>query len=223
MTSVLQLPEPSDTLRYRIQAQKALPQDDVRVTVPITALVPTRDHDQAGLQVRIREALSAFIAAEWVFSRIERGGEAVGYERVQLSASARVKSAENYDLAERARRASREGLTLGAPRVDHSLSSEKVDEVVRALRLHILQRIQAHIEEFDQATGRAWRLGDVAFGLEDLDERAAVRTSKGAYRDIEDVLGALDEGGPALAGAERIKLVATVTLRADPPDHWAAG
>lgn len=88
MTAILQLPEAADTLRYRIQVQKALPHDDVRVTVPVTALVHTKDHDQAALQRLIREALDAFISADWVFSRIERGGDAVGYERVQLTATA---------------------------------------------------------------------------------------------------------------------------------------
>ncbi len=216
MTSILQLPDSADTLRYRVQVQKALPQDDVRMTVPVTALVHTRDHDQAALRQSIREALSAFVPAEWGFSRIDRGGDAVGYERVQLTATARVKAGENFDLAERARRASREGLTLGQPRVDYALSPEKVDEVVRALRIEVLQRVQAHIAEFDRATGRAWRIGDIAFGLDDAGEFAAQRTSKGAYRDAEDVLLALGEAGVAagLSGAERIKLVATVTLKA---------
>lgn len=221
MTAIFQLPDTADTLRYRIQAQKALPQDDVRITVPVTALVHTRDSNQSALRETIREALNVFVLAEWAFSRIERGGDAVGYERVQLTAAARVKSSENYDLAERARRASREGLTLGQPRVDHSLSPEKVDEVVRALRIHILRQVQTHIVEFDEATGRPWRIGEISFGLEDAEAYAAQRTAKGAYRDIEDVLGALDEGGGGLAGAERIKLVATVTLRAAPPDPWA--
>ena len=36
MTAILQLPDTADTLRYRIQAQKALPQDDVRITMPVT-------------------------------------------------------------------------------------------------------------------------------------------------------------------------------------------
>jgi len=217
MSTTLQLPDFADTLRYRILVQRALPQDDVRLTVPVTALVHTRDHDQAALRKSIRDALNAFVAAEWTFSHIERGGDAVGYERVQLTATARVGSSENYDLAERARRAGREGLTLGQPRVDYALSPEKVDEVVRTLRLEALERVQAHIAEYDAITGRAWRIGDIACGVEDA-QLSAVRSSKGAYRDSEDALLALENASSSgLSGAERIRVVVTVTLRAAPP------
>lgn len=100
-------------------------------------------------------------------SRIERGGDAVGYERVQLTATARVLSGENYDLAERARRAGREGLTLGQPRVECALAPERVDDVVGQLRTEVLRKVQDHIAQFDKETGRTWRIGDIAFGTYD--------------------------------------------------------
>lgn len=109
-------------------------------------------------------ALNAFVPADWAFSRIERGGDAIGYERIRLSASARVKSEENRDLTERARRANREGLTLGVP-----------------------------------------------------------RTGKGAYRDDNDPLRLFDEPSTVqgFSGMGRIKLLATVTLRATPDQGLA--
>jgi len=218
MTTIVELPDHADTLRYRIQVQRALPQDDIRITVPVTALVHTRDNDPAALQQSIRAALNVFVPAEWMFSRIERGGDAVGYERIQLSATTRVKSGENYDLAERARRSSREGLTLGLPRVDYALSPDKIDEVVGALRTDILRRVGTHIDHFGKETGRTWRIGDIAFGFDDVAEYGTARTGKGAYRDIDNLPSSPDEQGPTggLAGAERIKLVASVTLRATP-------
>lgn len=33
MAARIELPDPADTLRYRIQAQKALPQEDIRITL----------------------------------------------------------------------------------------------------------------------------------------------------------------------------------------------
>lgn len=220
--TIIEIPDAADTLRYRIQVQKALPQDDIRLTVPVTALVHSRDNDPAALQQSIRTALNSFVPAEWRFSRIERGGDAVGYERIQLSASARVRPAENYDLSERARRASREGLTLGPPRVDYALSPERIEEVIASLRMDVLRRVGEHIEQFDRQTGRTWRIGDIVFGVSDFAEAGAIRTGKGAYRDADDPMLALEdlEPPPGLTGSERIKLVAMVTVRAS-PQLWA--
>lgn len=215
MTTTFELPE-ADTLRYRIQVQKALPQEDIRITVPVTALIQSRDNDPSTLQQTIRTALTSFVSAEWTFSRFERGGEAVGYERVQMFASARVNAKENYDLTERARRASREGLTLGSPRVDYALSADRIDEVVGALRLEVLRRVREHQVQFENETGRAWRIGDIAFGVGDLGETSGERTRKGVYRDPDDPLSADFDSPSGLTGSERIKLVAAVTLRASP-------
>lgn len=109
---------------------------------------------------------------------------------------------------------------LGVPRVDYALSSEKMDEAIGALRLEILQRVQVQIVDFGKATGRTWRIGDIAFGTDDPGHYDEARTGKGAYRDDNDLLRSLDESGSVqgLSSMERIKLLANVTLRA-PPDH----
>lgn len=203
-----------DTLRYRLQTRRTLQQDEVRISVNVKALIPTRDHDQTALERRIHDALGAFISTRWLLSRIERAGDAAGYERVQLVAIARVKAAENHNLAERARLASHEGLSLENPRVDYGLSIDEVDRLVTEMRYDIIRQVNQQIEGFKQETGREWRLGDIEFGVERMADRAR-RTGKGAYRDVEDLLGSIDpeydEG--SLSGSERITLVAGVTLR----------
>lgn len=216
--TIIQVQDVSDTLRYRIQVQRTLPQDDIRLTVPVTALVHSRDNESSALQQTILTALNGFVPAEWTFSRFERDGDTVGYERIRLFASARVKPVENYNLAERARRASREGLTLGPPRVDYALSPERIDEVVTALRLDVLRRVAADITQFDKQTGRSWRIGDIAFGVGDPAEYGSARTGKGAYRDPDNPMFGLEDLEPqsGLTGSERIKLVAMVTLRSSP-------
>lgn len=214
MSLVLDQPHLVDTLRYRLQVQKSLPQDTVRIAVVVLAMVRSADRDAAALELRIREALGAFIAADWMLTRIERTAEAAGYERVQLVALTRVPAASNYDLDERARRASREGLRLGPCRVDYGLSTEKVNEVVEELRIEILRLVRMQLPRIAAETGRDWRIGDVEFGASDA--RAA--TSKGAFRDTSDVgqlLESLDgEDLRGLQGAERISLIANVTLKA---------
>ncbi|MGH8618015.1 MAG: hypothetical protein ACREUW_10015 [Burkholderiales bacterium] len=203
-------PHLTDTLRFRVQVEKSLPQETVRVGVRVLAIVRGSERDNAAIEARIREALRAFIDAPWALSRIARSAEAAGYERVQLRATTRVSAAENHNLAERANAASREGLKLDEPGVSYGLSSDKIGEVVDELRLAALARVQTQVEAINRQTGRAWRIGDVLFGTG--DPRA---TSKGAYRDdnIDQLLEAMEDDTPVLHGAERVVLLAAVTLK----------
>ncbi len=102
MPLVLDHPHLTDTLRYRVLARKVLPQGDVKMAVPVIALVQAGDRDQAALEKRIREALESVVAAKWGFSHIVREADATGYERVRLVAMARVGAAENWNLVSRA-------------------------------------------------------------------------------------------------------------------------
>lgn len=213
-TVVLDQPHLTDTLRFRVQVEKSLPQETVRIGVRVLAIVRGSDRDAAALESRVREALGQFIAASWALSRIERSAEAAGYERVELRATTRVSAAENHNLEERANAASREGLKLDSPAVSYSLSSEKIGEVVDELRLAALARVQTQVEAINRQTGRAWRIGDVLFGTGDY--RA---TSKGAYRDdsIGQLLDSMEDDPPALQAAERVVLLAAVTLKSEAP------
>jgi hypothetical protein len=206
--------EPSlvDTLRFRVQVEKSLAQETVRIGVRVIAIVRGSDRDSVAIEGRVRDALGQFIAVPWALSRIERSAEAAGYERVQLRATTRVPAAENHNLEERANAASREGLKLHSPEVSYGLSSDKIGEVVDELRLAALARVQTQVEKINRQTGRAWRIGDVLFGATD-SYRA---TSKGAYRDdnIGHILDAQDDEAPVLQGAERVVLLAAVTLKA---------
>ena len=214
MDKFAELLRPEDSLRFKLFAQKAIVQEDARITVDVHALVSTSQNDRATLEQKIRSALGAFISAEWSFSTIRRGGEAVGYERVTLNASSRVAIAEIYNLDERARQASTEGLSLREPRVSYALTSQRVNETVEELRRRIVEDAKRQIMEFDQLTGRNWRIGEITFGI--CDNRSEVRSGKGAYRVSDDAIADLfseaDDAG--MTSAERISLVAEVTLRA---------
>lgn len=205
-----------DTLRYRAHAQIILAQEDIRVLVSITALVSDRETDQTLIHQRIHTALREFIGADWLLSRIQREGETAGFERIQLQASARVSPDENHRLEERARRASREGLTLASPQVDYSLPARRINETVQKLREQILQDVQHHSERFREVTGRDWRLGDVEFGVETGSWSEERRSGKGAYRSDEAKFLSRDndeDEAAILTGAERITLIANVTLK----------
>jgi hypothetical protein len=213
ITSIAELIRPDDTLRFKLFAQKVIVQEDARITVEVHALVSTAQNDRKSLEQKIRSALNSLISAEWAFSTIQRGGEAVGYERVTLNASTRVAISEVYNLEERARQASTEGLSLREPKINYSIPSQRVSETVQELRRQIVEDAKQQIADFDQMTGRTWRIGDIAFGL--WDNRGEYRTGKGAYRASDDAIADLfsetDDAG--MTSAERISLVADVTLR----------
>ena len=100
------------------------------------------------------------------------------------------------------------------PRVSYALTSQRVNETVEELRRRIVEDAKRQIMEFDQLTGRNWRIGEITFGI--CDNRSEVRSGKGAYRVSDDAIADLfseaDDAG--MTSAERISLVAEVTLRA---------
>lgn len=221
MDLVIDQPHLVDTLRFRLQASRSVSQGDVRLTVPVTALVQAADRDQRLIEKRIHEALAEFVKAPWTFSRIIRQGEAMGFERVTLRASARVPAAENWDLAERARKASREGLALAPPEISYALSPDKVGEVVDALRLGLLREATEQARKMSEATTRRWRVGDIEFGTPGLQTDGSHRSGKGAYRDLEEIGELLADVEPqALLSGERITMIAAVTLKADTGWQW---
>ena len=201
----------TQTLRFRTVAHKNVPRDSVRVNCAVAALVSAVDRDHAALLRRINAMLHHFIPVEWQLASPNRQADSSGYERVTLEANARAPLAENYNLSERARRVSSEGLTILDPDVDHRLPAARVASAVQALRLEILEDAFRQAREFSTADGITWQLGDIEFGVGTLDP--GVRNSKGAYRDeLRDVDG---DQAPEPA-AERIRLVAAVVLKAVP-------
>jgi hypothetical protein len=206
-----------DTLKFRLHAQQIVSQDDARITVEVHALVSTAQPEGEPLEQRIRAALNAFIRSDWSFSSIRRVGDAVGFERVALYAATRAPISEIHNLEERARNASREGLSLKSPKVNHGIPVHRVNETVAALRAQIVEDVKREIVSLTQRTERTWRLGEIVFGTGDI--RSEYRTGKGAYRSADEEMADLLSGAdddPRMNSAERISLVADITLRSRP-------
>lgn len=198
-----------DTLNFRLHTVRIEVQDTAQIRVPVTALVQGDTKDPAVLDANIRQALQRLMAADWVFSAIRREGEAVGYERVSLTATARVTLGEIYNLKERARQASNEGLELGNPDVNYKLPTSRVTQANEAMRLKLLQDVVEKLPTFETATGRVWRIGRIEFGVRDAVDEEQPRFSKGGYRAASEESLDLEEG---LTGGERFSLLADVTL-----------
>src|SRR5687767_2546026 len=121
VTTVIDTDAIVDTLRFRVVAASVVPRRDVRVSVTVHALVSAADNNREQLEMRVRETLSRFIAAQWSVVSTERTKDTSGYERVTLFTSARVPLEEDHNLFERARQAGREGLSITNPMVDYKL------------------------------------------------------------------------------------------------------
>ena len=198
---------PFDELRYRLVAERTVAVEDARVGVTVSALVARREAEPARLRERILGVLTRFIAAEWSVALTRRAADPAGYERVAVRAYARVPATEVFNLDARARAAGVEGVALSQIGVDYTLPPERVSAIVHELRGELLAQVQDHIADYEARTGRAWRIGCVDFGVDDA--AAHRRTAKGAALDVGEDGGT----GAEAAGAERVKLVAEVTLR----------
>jgi hypothetical protein len=206
-----------DTLRYRVQVQRTLTQEDVRLSIDVTALVSTAGNDRQELDHRIRMTLRRFIDADWKYSTVKRIGDSVGYERVTLRANARLPIEEVWNLDERARAASRAGLTLSNPKADYSLPASRISDELQHLRLEAIKEVRAQLPEFERTTGRSWRIGAIHFGVADDSYRA--QSAKGGYRSAG--LGELEDEETGLGGSERITLIAEVVLKSAPESSVA--
>ena len=198
-----------DTLRFRLTASRVLPRSTVRVTVQVHTLVSSGDQDHDALVARVRTALERFIAAAWTVSGVIRRADETGFERVELTASALVPVRENYNLQERARRASVEGLAISDPSVDARLPGDVIADATLTLQEHVIELVQRRIERFEQVTRRTWRIGDIQFGI---DHEGYEVSPKGARRETALLDGASDD---LLTTSERLMLVAQVTLKSN--------
>ena len=167
-------------MSFRLLVERSVPQEDIKVSVPVTVLLSKGDDDAARLAVSLRDALSRFIKADWTLANIQRGVEATGFERLTLTAHARVGVDENRNLHDRVLAASRPGLMMSSPTVSYALQAKKVGSILEGLRLEALGEISRQLPDICAATGRNWRIGHVQFGEDPMaDYRLG---AKGARR-----------------------------------------
>lgn len=209
MNSQLQVVANDDTIQYKVYVSKAVPIAAVNVTAEIEALVNSRESNES-LNTRVFAALNDFIPVPWEIAAQERYSATPGYERVRIRALSKVGLDQHNSLTERARAANREGLEFGNIRVDRTLPSAQVNQIMKDLWFDAVSKVTEHIRDFNKASERNWRIGNITLGIP--DNGAGHRLSKGGYREeVDGMLGELIESG--LDGAEKISLIANVTLK----------
>lgn len=204
-----------DTLRYQIQAQRTLAQEKPKLTVTVTALVSNKDSNHLKIEKRVSAALNQFVKADWTFSHLHRLADPAGYERVLMKASARIKASDNYNLDERSRAASTEGLSITRAEVDYTFSPQQVAETLKELRLEILAEATKQASAFSKQSRRAWRVGDISYGAAGEEHRNpyASRLGLSSGRHASSANRENDEED-GLTESEKIELVGTITLKA---------
>lgn len=200
-----------DTLRLRLTAERLVKRTSIAVMVEIVALISTQDRDTAALETKVRAALKCFIDAHWHTASSERTRDDSGFERVKLVGYARVPRDENVNLVERARLASSEGLAIQNPGVDYKVASSVLVAETEKLHGDLIRQTQARITEFNELTGRQWRIGNIQFGVNNRDE--AEYSTKLARREAARF--GSDEHDVLLT-SERISMIAEVELRSVP-------
>ena len=202
------------TLRYRTKAQKGVRRETVRIAVDVISLVSSGHADTSTIEQRVHAALNVFVRADWLLSSPLRSSDTAGYERVTFTATARVPHGENYNLAERARQASAEGLSLQQPEASYVIPAGVINQAVQDLRLEILTEAQKQAEQFATRSGQKWDIADIAYGVHAED--FGHRSGKGAYRsELDDLIDNMDGGqNEKDASAERVRVFADIVLRA---------
>lgn len=213
--ATVNLPQ-DDALRYKVYVSRAVPRADITISVVITLLVPSSENTPEQINQRVNAALNDFISGDWQFVGTSRSAVTPGYEKVAINAVAKVPADDYRNLQERARKAARDGLEFGQVNVKRALPEEQVNQVVTELWFETVALVDGHIAEFAKRSNRHWRIGEIVFGVPASGKRHSEQLGKGAYReDLDEVLGKLIESG--LAGAEKISLIADVTLRSARP------
>lgn len=198
-----------DVMSFQLRASKVVINKTVKIAVQIVALSPD-DSAESQLRADIKAALAAFIPdAEWQISGIHRSTDDSGYERVNLTATARVDEKENYNLETRAKKVSKTGLQLTDVTADTTVPQNDLEAAERELRATILTDALAEAKAVSDATGLDYRIKSINYqnGGDPAMRKMAATSNVTAYGSG---FGGDDEEG--LSNAQKVTLSAQIQL-----------
>jgi hypothetical protein len=205
-----------DTVSFQLQAATIVVNDTVRITVTVSASANSKTSETT-LRSDIKEALNHLIPnADWAFGAMIRNIDKSGLELVQINATTRVNEKENYKLADRARSASREGLSLAEPVVDNSVPGPKIEAAESELRRNIIEKVKAEIEVLYELTGVKYRIGAISFsGIAQMPKTGNIAPFQMAayYTGTSGAASSSEEPEEGLSNSQRVSLSADIELR----------
>lgn len=153
-------------------------------------------------------------SAEWRIVSFSKLGDDAGFERWHLVAEARVAEAALSDLAGKAKQATRPGRALSIGSIEYMPTLAEREAVIDRLRAQVYARAAREIAALEQAfLGRKFRIRLIDFTP--VFQPPPQRMSAAMAPTLAAEAKAADGGG--LAGAEKARLTARVTLVATAP------
>lgn len=205
-----------DSLNISLTAEETIVNETVKLIATITAQV-TPDEPPEALPNRVREMMNKVVdtskfESKWHFSNMNRSKDDTGYERVTLTASARVPEGENYNLDDRAERASQRGLVINDIEADTSTPAYLIEATVSKLRVQIAEKAKKECDALSAALGRQYRIHSINFNGADYGGAKALRasSSNAMAATMSYGSGASDDG--TLGNAQKVSLSASVSL-----------
>lgn len=207
-----------DTVELNLTAEDTVVNKTIKLVASIVALVDAAQTEET-LNTEIRAALKKLVDAEWQFSNTNRSTDASGYERVEVTASVRVKESENYNLGKRAEAVSRPGLTVNSVMVDSSIPQAVLLKAESDLRVVLSKKAIEECEKLSAALGQEYRVHSLRFSgvKHNLVSNSNVSPFNVAvYYSGNSEAAAAPSGGSApdssLGSASKLSLVAAITL-----------
>lgn len=211
-----------DFINLSLSEDTTVVNDTVRIVASINALVQPGQTDDE-LRADIRATMAKFIPeVSWQFANLSRSTDASGVERVSLSASTRVAEKENSNLDNRARMASRPGLTISSVSVDTAIPRTMLEKAEQDLRLSLLRKARAEVAlvnaVFDLSEGspEAYRVHTVNFDQRTNDFSNSRAVSKGRPEAMMATAMSYGSGfsgdDEALGNAQKLTLTADIVL-----------
>lgn len=193
------------TLSYSDEVSEEVPHVDAEVTVQVTVLVPITFTRQQ-VAARVNDALHRFHAGTWHVAPVQQRADA-GFERATFVAIARIPLDDLHNLAERAKEASTEGLTLGEPRVRFAIHGAVHAATMRALAVQAYRAAELQTKALQAATGKPWSVLVVECRALTRPDVPALLRAKSMVSEPSDTLD-----GEAQPYAQRLALSAQITL-----------
>lgn len=206
-----------DTISIGLTAETVVTNDTVKIVAKIVAQVQPGESQDA-LPARVREMMNKIVAdADWKFSNVVRVEDATGFERVTLTASARVPEKENFLLEARCKEVSTLGLRIASVEADISIPSSMIEQANRELRVKLASKAAEEAESLSKVIpGEGYRVSDISFASASNTHRVAKSLS---YNATANYAGDGDTDAESLGNSQRVSMSANITLARIVPLH----
>ena len=197
-------------IEFELSADTVVTNDTVKVSCLISVMLSGGINNE-NLKSTVTNALTKFIAGDWVFSNPSRSID-TGIEKATYAAHIRIPATENYDLTNRAASVNSAGVQISNVNPDVSIPEYQIRQTRSQLRVDLVKQAHEEAEKLSHAMPCALVVQRVIFGeAQSFSNSKSMRAS--TYAASANAF--LDEapGSGAIGNSERVSLSATVVLR----------